>query len=77
MTRSKSSLRNQLRNIHILASAALGAFIYSPWRHSSSFVIVMGAGVFPLLTLTGLWMWQGPQMSRWFKNRKNTTPQKS
>ena len=74
MTQSKGSLRNQLRNIHILASVALGAFIYSPWRNSASFPMIMGAVVFPILSLTGLWMWQGHRISRWFKNKKNTTP---
>lgn len=70
MNRSKSSLRNQLRNVHILASIALGAFLYSPWRTHPSFFPIMGGAVFPLLTLSGLWMWQGPRISRWLTASK-------
>ncbi|MFK8184468.1 MAG: hypothetical protein AB8B99_13930 [Phormidesmis sp.] len=73
MFTSKESLRSQLRNIHILASVALGVFIYSPLRNSNSFPLVMGAIVFPLLSLSGLWMWQGPRIGRWLKKKKSTT----
>lgn len=75
MSSSKSSLRNQLRNVHILASAGLGAFLYSPWRNSASSLTIMSAVVFPLLTLSGFWMWQGPRISRWLKKRKSATPE--
>jgi predicted lysophospholipase L1 biosynthesis ABC-type transport system permease subunit len=71
MNQSNGSLRNQLRWVHILASIALGAFIYSPWRNSSIFLIVMGAAVFPILALTGVWMWQAPRINRWLKTRQN------
>lgn len=64
MNRSKSSLRGQLRNVHIVASIALGAFLYSPWRDHPSFFPIMGGVIFPLLTLSGLWMWQGQRIIR-------------
>ena len=71
MNQPNGSLRSQLRLVHILASIALAAFIYSPWRNSSIFVIVMGVAIFPILTLTGLWMWQTPRINRWLKTRQN------
>lgn len=78
MTRSTPSLRTQLRNVHILASVALGALMYSPWRTHPSFFLVMGGLIFPLLSLSGLWMWQGPRMSRWLRpSDPNVQPPKT
>jgi hypothetical protein len=67
MSFSQKQLRSQLRLIHILASVGLGAFIYSPWRSNATFTLVMSLVIFPLLALTGLWMWQGARIQQWLK----------
>jgi hypothetical protein len=54
-------LRDQLRLVHILASVVLGIFIYSPWQSNRTLALLMSVGIFPILTLTGLWMWQASQ----------------
>jgi hypothetical protein len=63
------SVRNQLRIIHILASLLLGVFIYSPWRNNPGMLIAVGIVVFPLLSFTGLWMWQGGRIKKMFKEK--------
>jgi hypothetical protein len=55
------------RTLHLVAAAVLGTFIYSPWRSNPTFEMVMTFGVFPMLSLTGLWMWQAPRINKWFK----------
>ncbi|NJR57483.1 MAG: hypothetical protein HC769_00660 [Cyanobacteria bacterium CRU_2_1] len=55
------------RLLHLVASAALGIFIYSPWRSNPTFDLVMSYGVFPFLALTGVWMWQAPRLKKVFK----------
>ncbi|MBO3462728.1 hypothetical protein G7B40_032460 [Aetokthonos hydrillicola Thurmond2011] len=59
--------RNWLRIMHLIASGCLGMFIYSPWRNDPKFVLVMSAFIFPTVALTGLWMWQAPQINKWLK----------
>ena len=65
MQHNNRQLRTQLRWIHILASALLGMFLYSPWRSSQTLAIAISCAVFPILTLTGVWMWQGAKIKKW------------
>ena len=67
------------RLLHLLAAAALGTFIYSPWRNNPTFYFVMSYGVFPFLALTGLWMWQFPRIKKLFKSAaaSSTEPAKT
>ena len=56
-------MRNILRWVHLLGAGAIGTYIYSPWSQSEGFTLLMQAGIIPVLTLTGLWMWK----PTWFK----------
>lgn len=73
MQKSNKRLRNQLRLIHIFASFILGIFFYSPWRNSQTFLLAMSFAIFPILTLTGLWMWQGARIQKWLKQHPNSS----
>lgn len=66
MRSRNKQLREQLRFIHILASVGLGVFIYSPWRSHPAMLMAMSVCIFPILALTGLWMWKAPQINQWF-----------
>lgn len=59
------TLREKLRILHILATIPLGAFIYAPHLINSTFTQIMGLVVFPILSVTGLWMWQGHRVRKW------------
>lgn len=72
MQKTNSNLRNQLRLIHIFASVFLGAFIYSPWRNNSTFLMIMSLIIFPIVALTGFWMWQAPRLNKWVKQLNNS-----
>lgn len=56
--------RNLMRGIHLVSSAAIGTFVYSPWRNEPLFLLSMRVLIIPILTLTGLWMWQGQQLKK-------------
>jgi D-alanyl-lipoteichoic acid acyltransferase DltB (MBOAT superfamily) len=59
-------LRASFRWVHIVLSAVLGTFLYSPWGGEPIFSAVMQWFVFPAMALSGLWMWQGSRlMQRW------------
>jgi hypothetical protein len=62
--------RSLMRLIHLVGSALIGTFIYSPWGGEAWFVALMQFGVIPLLGLSGLAMWQ----QAWLLKRLRPTP---
>lgn len=61
-----NTTRRSLRALHLLASAALGAFVYSPWRDAAPLALAVQWIAFPALALSGLSMWLGPRWrARW------------
>ena len=58
--------RNVMRWIHVIGSAAIGTFVYSPWRNEPVFLGLIQILVIPILSLTGLWMWQGHRLKKLF-----------
>ncbi|MGB3402682.1 MAG: hypothetical protein WBA77_08320 [Microcoleaceae cyanobacterium] len=71
MRNRNKQIRDQLRLIHILAAFGLGVFIYSPWRSHPAMLMAMSFCIFPMLALTGVWMWKAPQMTRWFTQMRS------
>lgn len=54
-----------IRNLHLVASPFLGAFVYSgTLRADDSFLAFVQWGVFPLLAGAGLALWLGPRLMR-------------
>lgn len=64
MSFNTRQLRDQLRLIHILASVSLGIVIYSPWHSHPLVLMTLSFVIFPILSLTGLWMWQAPRIKK-------------
>jgi hypothetical protein len=67
MQGTKKQVRDRLRLLHILGSVVLGAFIYSPWGSDPLFLMLTGFVVFPVLALTGIWMWKGDAIQSWLQ----------
>ena len=59
-----STERKILRTIHFVGAACIGTFVYSPWSSVEWFALLNQAVVVPLLSVTGLWMWQGHRIRR-------------
>lgn len=64
---SPTTLRRTLRWTHIATSAVIGTYLYSPWSSDPVFAAITLYGVFPLMGLTGLAMWQQGRLARWLK----------
>ena len=60
--------RNVMRWIHLAGSAAIGTFVYSPWRNQTEFLLSMQVFVIPTLVFTGLWMWQGHRLKKFLNS---------
>ncbi len=66
--------RRLMRVIHLIGAAAIGTYIYAPWREIGWFTLLMQCLVLPSLTLTGLWMWKGHKIR---KKTAITSPRRS
>ncbi len=64
---SNKTLRITLRWSHIIGSAFIGTYVYSPWNSDRAFTALMQFVVIPLLSITGLGMWQQARLLRLFK----------
>ncbi|MEO0565681.1 MAG: hypothetical protein AAF125_26475 [Chloroflexota bacterium] len=53
--------------IHVVAGVMMALFIYSPLGDSTVYTILMQFGVVPLVTLTGLFMWQQARVMKWMR----------
>lgn len=56
--------RRALRWLHVVGSAVLGIYLYSPWGAEPALRTAVLFGVFPLLALSGAAMWLWPQIVR-------------
>ncbi len=56
--------RSLFRWIHLIGAAAIGTYVYAPFRDLVWFTLLMQVLILPALTLTGLWMWQGHKLRR-------------
>jgi hypothetical protein len=64
--------RRIIRWIHIIASIPIIGLIYGPVKNFPNAVHVIQWGLFPLIVLTGLWLWKGHLAKKWWRKRKLT-----
>jgi thiosulfate reductase cytochrome b subunit len=58
--------RKIIRWFHIITSIPIIGYIYGPVATIPEAVTAVRYVLFPLVILTGLWMWKGPLVKRWF-----------
>lgn len=61
--------RDVQRSVHLVASAILLVFLYTPLGDNDVFQLMVRVMVFPLLVVTGTLMWQMPRIRRMLKRR--------
>lgn len=62
------------RAVHLLAAAALGAFVYAPAELVEPARLVLQVLVVPTATITGLFLWQQARWQRWTRRRGRSAP---
>lgn len=65
-----STKRNVVRWLHIGVGGVIATYIYSPWGDIQTFEIMVKAVVIPFTVLSGLWLWKGNLISKFFEARK-------
>lgn len=63
--------RDVMQWVHLVGSAAIGTFVYSPWRNQAEFPLSMRVFVIPALIFTGLWMRQGHRMKKFLSSSQH------
>jgi thiosulfate reductase cytochrome b subunit len=59
--------RKIIRWFHILASIPIIGFVYGPVSTIPEAVTMVRWVIFPLVILSGFWMWKGYVVKRWFR----------
>jgi thiosulfate reductase cytochrome b subunit len=70
-----STERKIIRWLHILLSIPIIGFIYGPVATIPVSAMIVRWVIFPVVVLSGFWMWKGQAAKRWCKNKwyKNST----
>jgi thiosulfate reductase cytochrome b subunit len=63
---SQATLRMILRWIHIVVAIPILGYIYSPFEKLPSYAPATRFVFFPLMVVSGLWMWKGHMVRRFF-----------
>jgi thiosulfate reductase cytochrome b subunit len=65
----QSTKRSILRWIHIVLAIPIAGYVYSPFENIPEYAGPTRYVFFPVLVLTGLWMWKGQAIGRLFSRR--------
>jgi len=63
--------RKIIRWFHIIASIPVVGYIYGPVKNFDHAVFALKWFIFPLIVLSGLWLWKGHLVKKAFRKRKH------
>jgi thiosulfate reductase cytochrome b subunit len=61
---NSATKRSILRWIHIVFAIPIAGYVYSPFENLPQYAAPARYVFFPMLVLTGLWMWKGQAFRR-------------
>ena len=70
-----STERKIIRWFHITASIPLIGFIYGPVSKIPEAVLALKWFIFPLIVLSGLWLWKGHWVKKMIKRQRDLSRQ--
>jgi len=62
-------LRGLVRVLHVAVGVSLILLVYSPLAESAAFVAFNRFAAVPLVTLSGLVLWQQPKLTAWLRRK--------
>lgn len=69
-----STERKLMRWMHILLSIPIVGFIYGPVAEIPRAAATVRWILFPIVVLSGFWMWKGHHVKRWAKRLRQPSP---
>ena len=70
---TSSTKRSILRTIHLVLAIPIAGYVYSPFEDIPQYAGPTRFVFFPIVVLTGLWMWKGHVVTRLLLNRQSST----
>ena len=64
-----STERKIIRWIHIIASIPIIGYIYGPVKNLPHAVTAIQWVLFPLIVVSGLWLWKGHWVRKWWRKK--------
>ncbi len=64
--------RTLIRTLHLVLSLPIIGFIYGPVAHIPPAAFFTRFVAVPLVSVSGIWMWQKPRLMRWLRQRKTS-----
>lgn len=61
--------RSILRGLHMVLAIPIAGYVYSPFENIPDYATPTRFVFFPLLVLTGLWMWKGNALGQMMSKR--------
>lgn len=68
---TNKDFRQTLRYLHVMVGVILILFVYSPLSEVGWYALVVQALAIPLVSLSGIALWQQPKLSAWRKRRQS------
>ncbi|MEQ1676229.1 MAG: hypothetical protein ABL876_06000 [Chitinophagaceae bacterium] len=63
--------RKIIRWIHLVGSIPVIGLIYGPVRNFPKAVLAIQWLLFPLIVVSGFWLWKGHLLKKWYRKRSN------
>jgi hypothetical protein len=60
--------RKIIRWVHIILSIPVVGYVYGPVSQIPQAATMVKWVFFPIIVLSGLWMWKGYAVKKWFRN---------
>lgn len=68
---SNKRFRQMMRYLHVTVGVMLIVYIYSPLGEVSWYALLVQVVAIPLVSLSGIALWQQPKLSSWRKGRQS------
>jgi thiosulfate reductase cytochrome b subunit len=69
-TMKAATERKIMRWVHIITSIPIIGLIYGPVKDIPQAVAFIQWVLFPIIVLSGLWMWKGHVVRKWFRKKR-------
>lgn len=66
---SASTQRAIVRGLHLILAIPIIGYIYSPFENLPDYAPTVRFVAFPVILVTGLWMWKGHLVRRFFTKK--------
>ena len=66
-------MRTVIRCLHIILAIPIVGYIYSPFDHLPDYAFPTRFVFLPAMVLSGLWMWKGHMVRRFFTQERRVT----